>query len=104
MVKDHTKLTLKLKENLTLITPKCNLTFIYVSIPKSVLMSFQVIRLYDIKNTLSFPSEETSLGHGGFPHISPREMYHAHPSLLTVFSITQSDHSITPLSIPYVTD
>jgi len=33
----------------------------------------------------------------GFPHISPREMYHARPSLLTVFSITQSDHSI-PLS------
>ena len=31
----------------------------------------------------------------GFPHISHWEMYHARPSLLTVFSITQSDHSIT---------
>ncbi|HUU52117.1 MAG TPA: serine hydrolase domain-containing protein [Candidatus Heimdallarchaeota archaeon] len=49
----------------------------------------------DFENTLSFPSEETSLGQGGFPHISPREMYHAHPSLLTVFSITQSARSIT---------
>ena len=39
---------------------------------KSVMMSFRVIRLYDIKNTLSFPSEETSFGRGGFPHISPR--------------------------------
>jgi hypothetical protein len=31
----------------------------------------------------------------GFPHISLREMSHARPALLTVFSTTQSDHSIT---------
>jgi hypothetical protein len=40
----------------------------------------------------------------GFPHISLREMYHARPSLLTVFSITQSDHSITLSSIHNLTD
>jgi hypothetical protein len=57
-----------------------------------------------IKNTLSFPSEETSLGRGGFPHISPREMYHARPALLTVFSTTQSDQSITLLSIHVITE
>jgi len=50
-----------------------------------------MIRLYSFENTLSFPSEETSLGRGGFPHI-PKEMYHACPALLTVFSTTQSDH------------
>jgi hypothetical protein len=30
----------------------------------------RVIRLYSFGNTLGFPSEETSLGRGGFPHIS----------------------------------
>ncbi len=35
----------------------------------------------------------------GFPHISPWEMYHARQALLTVFSITKSDHLITQLSI-----
>jgi len=59
------------------------------------MMLFRVIRLYYIENTLSFPSVETSLGQGALPHISPWEMYHARPALLTVFSITQSDHSIT---------
>ncbi len=33
----------------------------------------------------------------GFPHISQREMYHARPALLTVFSTTQLGHSITQL-------
>ena len=46
----------------------------------------------DFENTLSFPSEETSLGRGGFPHISLWEMYHARPALLTVFSTTQLEH------------
>ncbi len=40
----------------------------------------------------------------GFPHISHREMYHARPALLAVFSITQPDHSITLLSIYDITD
>ena len=48
----------------------------------------------DFENTLSFPSEETSLGSGLPSHLS-REMYHARPALLTVFSTTQLEHSIT---------
>ena len=40
-----------------------------VNISKSALMFFRVIRLYDIKNTLSFPSEETSLGSGLSSHL-----------------------------------
>jgi hypothetical protein len=56
------------------------------------------------KFRLSFPGEETSLGRGGFPHISPWEMYHARPYLLTVFSITQSDRSLASLSILETTD
>ena len=55
----------------------------------------------DFKNTLSFPSEETSLGHGGFPHISPQEMYHARPALLTVFSTTQLELPITQCDLCY---
>jgi len=78
--------------------------FIISGISKSAIISFRMIRLYDIENTLSFPSEETSLGRGGFPHISIREMCHARPALLTVFSITQSDHSITQLCILDITD
>jgi hypothetical protein len=37
---------------------------------KTTMMSFKVIGIFDIKNTLSFPSGETSFGRGGFPHIS----------------------------------
>jgi len=40
----------------------------------------------------------------GFPHISPREMYHTRTALLTVFSITQFDHKIALLSIQAITD
>jgi hypothetical protein len=40
----------------------------------------------------------------GFPHISPKEMCHARPALLTVFSIIQSEHSITLMSIQDNTD
>ena len=58
----------------------------------------------DFENTLCFPSEETLLGRGGCPHISPWKMYHARPSLLTVFSITQSDPSITLTCIHDITD
>jgi hypothetical protein len=68
-----------------------------------MLMSFRAIRIYDIKNTLSFPGEETSLGSGLSSHL-PSEMYHARPALLTVFSITHSDHLITPFSIHVVMD
>jgi len=56
-------------------------------------------QISDFENTLSFPSEETSLGRGGFPHISLGEMYHARTALLTVFSTTQLGHSISLLSI-----
>ena len=66
-------------------------------------MLLRVIRLYDIKNTLSFPGEEISLG-SGLPSHLPWEMYHARPALLTVFSITQSDHPITLLGIHIITD
>jgi len=45
----------------------------------------------DFENTLSFPSEETSLG-SGLPSLW--EMCHARPALLTVFSTTQLQHSI----------
>jgi hypothetical protein len=61
---------------------------------------FREIRLNDIKNALSSPSVEISLGRGDFPHTSQREVYHARPALLTVFSITQSDLSITQMRIP----
>ena len=44
-------------------------SFLIVSISKSVPKSFRVIRLYDIKNTLSFPGEETSLGSGIPSHL-----------------------------------
>ncbi len=40
----------------------------------------------------------------GFPHIYLREMYHARPALLTVFSITQLGHLITLLSIHDIAD
>jgi len=53
------------------------------------------VSIGDFENTLSFPSEETSLRRGGFPHISLREMCHARPALLTVFSTTQLEHSMT---------
>ncbi len=52
----------------------------------------------DCENTLSFPSEETSLG-SGLPSHLPREMHHARRALLTVFSTTQLGHSITQLVI-----
>jgi len=64
-------------------------------ISKTVMNDLPSVPISDFENTLSFPSEETSLGRGGFPHISPREMYHAHPALLTVFSTTQLGHSIS---------
>jgi hypothetical protein len=35
------------------------------------------VPISDFENTLSFPSVETSLGRGGFPHISSWEMCHA---------------------------
>ena len=73
-------------------------------IPKYMMMSFRVIRIHDIKNTLSFPSEETSLGRGGFPHIPSGDVPCPPRALLTVFSIAQSDHSITLSSIHDITD
>jgi len=74
-------------------------------------MSFRLIRLYDIKNeqrdiswTLSIldvgtVSQTVRSGNGSYI-----KRNHARPALLTVFSITQSDHSITLLSIHDITD
>ncbi len=70
-------------------------------------MSFRMIRLYDIKNE----QRESRVPHVGTVsqtvHSGNRlqkEKYHARPALLTVFSITQSDPSIPPLSTPDITD
>ncbi len=52
----------------------------------------------DWENTLSFPSEETSLGSGLPSHLS-REMYLARTALLTVFSTTDWD-----IRISFITD
>jgi hypothetical protein len=57
-----------------------------------------------ISKTLSVSPARKLRSDPGFPHISPKEMYHACPALLTVFSITQSDHSITLLSILDIVD
>jgi hypothetical protein len=57
-----------------------------------------------ISKTLSVSPARKLRSDPGFPHISPKEMYHARPALLTVFSITQSDHSITLLSILDIVD
>jgi len=77
-------------------------TFVpYVSISKSVLISLRVIRLYDIKNTLSFPSEETSFGSGLSSHLPLGDVPCPHGALLTVFSTTQLGHSITQCDLCY---
>jgi len=57
-----------------------------VSTPKTVMNDVPSAPIGDFENTLSFPSEETSLGRGGFPHISLREMYHARMEPFTRFS------------------
>jgi hypothetical protein len=43
----------------------------------------------DCENTLSFPSEETSLGSGLPSHLSQRDVPCPHGALHTVFSTTQ---------------
>ncbi|MGD8538160.1 MAG: hypothetical protein PVI66_05525, partial [Candidatus Aminicenantes bacterium] len=58
-------------------------------IPKTVMNDDAKVPIRDFENTLSFPSEETSLDRGGFPHISQWEMFHARPAFHTVFSTTQ---------------
>jgi len=63
-----------------------------MGLSKSVFMSFRVIRLYDIKNTFSFPSVETSLGSGIPSHLLMGDVPCPQGALLTVFSITQSGH------------
>ena len=58
-------------------------------------MPFRVIRLYDIKNEqwensaahVGTVSQTVRSGNGPY-----KEKYHARPTLLTVFPITQSDH------------
>jgi hypothetical protein len=66
-------------------------------------MLFRMIRLYDSKTRSVSPARKLR-SDPGFPHISSREMYHARQALLTVFYITQSDHSITFMSIHDITD
>jgi len=57
-----------------------------------------------ISKTLSVSPARKLRSDPGCPQISPREIYHARPALLTVFSITQSDHSISLLSVHDITD
>jgi hypothetical protein len=57
-------------------------------------MISRVIRLM-ISKTLSVSPARKLRSIPGLPHISYREMHHAHSALHTVFSITQSDHLIT---------
>jgi len=71
------------------------------------MISIRVIRLYDLKNE----QRESSAAHVGTVSQTVRsgngpykEKYHARPSLLTVFSITQSDHSIRLLCIYEITN
>jgi hypothetical protein len=49
----------------------------------------------DSENTLSFPSEETSLGSGLPSHLPMGDVPCPPRALLTVFSTTQLGHSIT---------
>jgi len=57
-------------------------------------MTFRALQLV-ISKTRSVSPAWKLCSAPDFPHISPREMYHARPSLLTVFSTTQLEHSIT---------
>jgi len=57
-------------------------------------MTFRVFQLV-ISKTLSVSPARKLRSDPGFPHISRWEMYHARPALLTVFSTTQLEHSIT---------
>ncbi len=70
-------------------------------------MFLRSIRLYDNKNE----QRDSSAAHVGSVSQTVRsgngpykEKYHARPSLLTVFSITQSDLSITLLSMHDIPD
>jgi hypothetical protein len=58
------------------------------SISKTVMIGVPRVPIGDFENTLSFPSEETSLDFRLPSHL-PREMHHARPVLHTVFSTTQ---------------
>jgi len=57
-------------------------------------MTFQVFQLVIAKTRSVSPARKLR-SDPVFPHISPRKMYHACPSLLTVFSTTQLGHLIT---------
>jgi hypothetical protein len=61
------------------------------SIPKSVMENIPSDPL-DGSKTRSVSPARKLRSDPGFPHISPREMSHARPALLTVFSTTQLDH------------
>jgi len=56
-------------------------------------MTFREFQLV-ISKTRSVPPARKLRSDPGFPHISLREMYHARPALLTVFSTTQLELSI----------
>jgi hypothetical protein len=61
---------------------------------KSVMNDVRVSQLV-ISKTLSVSPARKLRSVPGFSHISLREMYHARPALLTVFSTTQLEHLIT---------
>ena len=65
------------------------------SISKTVMNDLPSVPIDDFENTLSFPSEETSLGSGLPSHLLMGDVPCPHGALLTVFSTTQLEHSIT---------
>jgi hypothetical protein len=70
-------------------------------------MLFRLIRLYDIKNEIpsQFPQRGNFVRTWGLPSHLPEGDVPCPPrALLTVFSITQSDHFITLLSIHDIAD
>ncbi len=64
------------------------------SIHKTVMNDVRASQLVIAKTRSVSPARKLR-SDPGFPHISPLEMYHARPALLTVFSTTQLGHLIT---------
>jgi len=62
---------------------------------KTVMNNAPSVPIGDFENTLSFPSVETSLGSGLPSHLPMGDLPCPHGALLTVFSTTQLEHSIT---------
>jgi len=74
--------------------PSVKNTYLGVFISKVVMNDVRASQLV-ISKTLSVSPARKLRSVPGFPHISPWEMYHARPALLTVFSTTQLEHLIS---------